>query len=460
MDCAPVRPLGPAELLLEASFADMKHAGDGDLSQVYKFAEKGMDVKSDDEQPFPDSWIGTTAPVALGCLTDIATEMLEWYDATEGTEQMWPLIGNLIRRWCNGENPEQNDEWETCEALIRIACREICRFASRLNERLSQLDGKNAMIWSNAFAGYFSVLLDEALQIESLIKSQLVEDKLEAYRISNEESKENGVQQDVRERNLTGRDPLSWIKSVPVLKTRCLATHLLHQAFIAIELDGLLVPLFTEKVASDLLRTLNKSRDLSDAAVGDEDIAHAFQEATYNEWGLDEDLEEEALVNVTKMSQARGSAMFFLTQSAGATNASIQILSALYECEGKKGSEADWDKGSFAAPFLLGLTKDVLVKFIESEARERHRIDPNVWRNTSDSGIKIAVYCTSFASVVVSLLKAMLAFDQTHIEQNKHGFFSTICKLVRVQSEEIRHLVQRILLEKFAPLLGIEDGSG
>ena len=60
-----------------------------------------MDVKSDDEQPFPDSWIGTTAPVALGCLTDIATEMLEWYDATEGTEQMWPLIGNLIRRWCN-----------------------------------------------------------------------------------------------------------------------------------------------------------------------------------------------------------------------------------------------------------------------------------------------------------------------------------------------------------------------
>ena len=150
--------------------------------------------------------------------------------------------------------------------------------------------------------------------------------------------------------------------------------------------------------------------------------------------------------------------MFFLTQSAGATNASIQILTALYEHEGKTGAEVEWDKAKFAAPYLLELMKDVLVKFIESEARERHRIDPNVWRNATESGVKIAVYCTSFASVVVVLLKAMLAFDQYHIERNKHGFFSIVCRLIRVQNDEIRQLVQRILMEKFAPLLGVENG--
>jgi hypothetical protein len=37
---APKRSLGPAELLLEACFTDMRHGGDGDLSQVYKFADK------------------------------------------------------------------------------------------------------------------------------------------------------------------------------------------------------------------------------------------------------------------------------------------------------------------------------------------------------------------------------------------------------------------------------------
>jgi hypothetical protein len=37
---APTRPLGAAELLLEACFTDMRHGGDGDLTQAYKFAKK------------------------------------------------------------------------------------------------------------------------------------------------------------------------------------------------------------------------------------------------------------------------------------------------------------------------------------------------------------------------------------------------------------------------------------
>ena len=32
--------MGSAELLLEATFTDMRNGGDGDLSQAYKFAKK------------------------------------------------------------------------------------------------------------------------------------------------------------------------------------------------------------------------------------------------------------------------------------------------------------------------------------------------------------------------------------------------------------------------------------
>jgi hypothetical protein len=34
------RPLGPAELLVEASFTDMRHGGDGNLSRAYELANR------------------------------------------------------------------------------------------------------------------------------------------------------------------------------------------------------------------------------------------------------------------------------------------------------------------------------------------------------------------------------------------------------------------------------------
>ena len=36
----PTRPYGDAELLVEASFADLRHGGDGDLTKAYKLVEK------------------------------------------------------------------------------------------------------------------------------------------------------------------------------------------------------------------------------------------------------------------------------------------------------------------------------------------------------------------------------------------------------------------------------------
>merc|ERR1711933_441392 len=52
------RPLGVAELLVEASFTDLRHGGDGDLNRVNGLASKQQNSKKNaHDQPFPDSWI-------------------------------------------------------------------------------------------------------------------------------------------------------------------------------------------------------------------------------------------------------------------------------------------------------------------------------------------------------------------------------------------------------------------
>jgi hypothetical protein len=253
-------------------------------------------------------------------------------------------------------------------------------------------------------------------------------------------------------------DELGWVKLVPALKIRCIAAHFLHQSLTSMQEEAL-VPFLAEEMATNLLEALHRSREIAEDSVKNEDLAHAFQEAMLKEWGDDDEMGEEALVNIARLSQTPGSSMFFLTQTAGATHAVIRILSALYEFKvDSSACDNTWDRETFAAPYLLEIMKDVLAKFVESEAKEGHLMDPNVWRNSTESGVKVAVYCTTFASVVVGLLKAMLTFDQSHIERHKTVFFPMICRLVRVQSEEIRELVQRILFEKFGPLLGITNG--
>merc|ERR1711935_522699 len=111
---------------------------------------------------------------------------------------------------------------------------------------------------------------------------------------------------------------------------------------------------FPLPVAKQLLDELNRSRHLAEAAAKNEDIALAFQEAILSEWGMDDDDREEALMNVARLSQTQGSAMFFLMQSAGATNVMIQVLSALYD--GEKTGSLD----SFAIPYLLKIMQDVI----------------------------------------------------------------------------------------------------
>lgn len=245
----------------------------------------------------------------------------------------------------------------------------------------------------------------------------------------------------------------NWMKLLPALKIRCVAAHYLQQTLLSLHEDEVF-PLVPRDTIESLLEALNLSRELAEDAVKNEDLAHAFQEVMFSEWDM-EDMEEEALVRISQLNNTQGSAMFFLTQTAGATNSVIRLLSVLYDYEEVLDGVDTWDRKTFAGQYLMKIMQDIFSKFSESEAKEGHRIDPNVWRNTSESGVKVAVYCTSFASVVVGLLNAMLSFEPSHIERNKGAFYPMVCELINVQSDEIRKLVRRILVEKFGPLLGL-----
>jgi hypothetical protein len=472
-----------------------------------------MDSSEHEEQPFPDSWISTTAPVALGALTDISTEII--VPRGSAGARIWrSTIGSMYEQWCNGrftsisgsEESIVTVEWIPCEAVMRIGCSEVARFMSRLSSLLSKLDPACAHVWANAAIQFFTQVMSVSLGLEKEIMDRLLYEKWTAYAASSNrkvstndadgDSDENdpaeNANEDGAENGTDGRPQLfrldfgtlhhpiptaddisvnqfarldakfdnpessAWMKLLPALKIRCITAHYLQQGLLSLQEDELIPHVDREAIAL-LLKTLNLSRELAESGVKNEDLAHAFQEVMFSEFLEEEG--EEALLNIARLNDTQGSAMFFLTQTAGGTNAVIRMLNALYDYEDIFENEETWDRRSYAGQYLMEIMEDIFFKFAESEAKEGHRIDPNVWRNTNDSGVKVAMYCTSFASVVVGLLRAMLSFDPSHIERNKAVFFPMVCELVCVQSDEIRKLVRRILVEKFSPMLGIaQDG--
>jgi hypothetical protein len=238
-----------------------------------------------------------------------------------------------------------------------------------------------------------------------------------------------------------------WVRLVPALKIRCVAAHCLQQSLV--ELVDQAVLLASIDDLSSLLDNLNQSRQIAASAVTDEDISTAFQEALLKDWGDSIQMPDEAMETKARLSLLHGSAKFFLTQEAGATRAAIHLLSILY----LDGQDSEVE---FAEPRLVRIMGEVLDKFLESEQRDGHLVDPSLWRNASESGGKLALYCTSFASVVIDILKVIRSMRADQLEQHKHDFFPAICSLVRVHSEEIRQVVQEILAIHVAPMIGVD----
>lgn len=447
-ESSPNRPLGVAELLVEASFADLRHGGDGNLSNAYSLKTKDADKRFVHLQPFPDSWIATTAPIVLGMLSDIIYVLLIDL-GKEAREVLWPIVTSQLERWSVGV--VTNGEWQPCEALVRISCKEWSRLFLRVLDsvpRLSKLDGQ---AWLKITSISLSATMITNIQLEDKVREDVVEAKLAALGITNKEH------EDVDSKNGDRGVPnVNYLGLLPMLKISCIASHCLQQ-FLSIHIKRFAV-LASEDEISYTLDALNQSRLASSVARQDKDLAHAFQEAFINQFGGDDGVEEveTALQGTSGGSGHRGSSnIFFLTQEASATKTSILLLSSLY-CGRSSGEDAvngKWDAEAFSEPLLMKSVMDVLHEFLTSEEKDGLLIDLNVWRSASESGGQIAFYCTSFAGVVVIILKMILALEVEKFRRHKLSLFPVLCSLVRVQSGEIRHLVSDIFSKQIGPMI-------
>jgi hypothetical protein len=537
----PNRSFGPAELMLEASFTDLRHGGDGDLRKAYILAKKAAtdeDAVGITEQPFPDSWLATTAPLALGLLTDIVTEFIV-YRESEGREILWPIVAKQYKLWYSGRQPSKDavtagaadgaGPWSPCEALVRIVCRELHRLPCRFSEEFSELAKEEIRPWVRLIFDLYSELLAESVETQAASQQDLTELK-DTLSLDQKDKEADELDRDdevdevivytpygrgrlIEKRKDVYPDPSTgtnleflmnvvaldfgatlyrpvpgtmtrrpserqlvqgteanvvdsgiptevsvpeayWVKLVPALKIRCVAAHCLQQSLIDV-LDQF-VALADKDVVFTLRNTLERSRRTAEGAAKDEDISTAFQESLLKDWGdgiaIAESMETDA-----RLSLQRGSAMFFLTQEAGAAKALIHMLSLLYLRRGMDGENGvGWNRVGFAEPYLLEVMTDSLSKFLASEEEEGHLVGVKVWRNVTESGVKVALYCTSFASVVVEILKNVRSFQPEQFEKHKQLLFPLVCALIRVQSEEIRQCVQEVLALQVAPVLGVK----
>ena len=218
-----------------------------------------------------------------------------------------------------------------------------------------------------------------------------------------------------------------------------------------------MAPLAKKENLLSLLHILNRSGAIAAEAAKDDDISTAFQEALLKDWGDGVQIPDEATEASARLSLLHGSAIFFLSQEASATKAAIHLLSTLYlsDEDAEDSWSGSWNKVEFAETRLVESMKSVLEKFLESEKKDGHLVDPNVWRNASESGGKVALYCTTFASAVVDILKIIRSMRPDQFAKHKHDFFPSICALVRVQSDEIRQVVQDILAIQVAHFVGV-----
>lgn len=167
--------------MLEASFCDLRHGGDGDPRNAYSLSKKDADTSNTEwDQPFPDSWIATTAPIALGLLTDIASEVAFGRD-DDGRSCLWPLIGAQYRKWLVSQEPVgRGGLWRPCEALVRIACREAWRFPMRVSDRLAALPRDLDERWASDLLSFFADAISESAVLEKLTHRDLLKAKKKA----------------------------------------------------------------------------------------------------------------------------------------------------------------------------------------------------------------------------------------------------------------------------------------
>merc|ERR1712134_202092 len=103
-------------------------------------------------------------------------------------------------------------------------------------------------------------------------------------------------------------DSPDFMKLLPALKLRCVAAHYLQKILLSLREEEL-IGFVSHETVSNLLKILNASRDYAEDAAKNQDLAHAFQEAMFQEWGINsEHVGEEAMENIARLNQTQGCA--------------------------------------------------------------------------------------------------------------------------------------------------------
>lgn len=513
------RTLGPSELLTEAYFADLRNGGGGNLNDpqhsAKKKSKKGQHLNGHD--PFPDSWVATTAPIAIGMISDVFCTIII-RKGEDYCNEIWPIIINEIRQWATGspltegQSSNNKSKRRPCEVLARIGCKELLRLSSMLLS-LSFLSEETLNTWTDTLCECFADAINKLIDDEKHIYSELVErlqrsddgmssnanvgdnseeiaelittpygeghvtgERVDRYgeegeieismRIVQLESgatlygpadKPNEVSENESDAStsdiaqMKSFDHFDTRQLIRQLKVKCIAAHCLQQhvlKFVSI------FPTTGGKAGiSSLLQSLEESRIFASKAVIDNQLSTYFEDSQSIEW--DDSEQPGTSVVSPRVLHHDKSKMFFLTQEAGANDSIIQFLSAMYCSVG--GDTNDWDRVAFSEPLLIGRLVDVLNRFVLSEKEEGSDMDPNVWRNVNESGCKVAVYCTSFAGVVVNILDSILRFNDQQFERQKELIYPILCSLVKVQSSEIRVLLCEIFERKVSTLLEMRN---
>lgn len=207
---------------------------------------------------------------------------------------------------------------------------------------------------------------------------------------------------------------------------------------------------------TSLLKSLEGSRSFASNASIDDQLSNHFEDSQ-TDWDetVHPGTSSDSLLDSPRILHNDKSKMFFLTQEAGSNDSTIQFLSSMY-CSVVTDQD-DWDRVSYAEPLLIARLVDVLKRFVASEKEDGSFLDPNVWHHTSGSGCKVAIYCTSFAGVVVNILNSILCFNEEQFERQKELIYPILCSLVKVQSSEIRSLLCDIFERKVSILLKMRE---
>ena len=173
-----------------------------------------MESKENEEQPFPDSWISTTAPIALGALTDLSSGVM-FIRGANGAFLWRSTVGKIYQRWCNGDMTK----WVPCEAVVRIATSEVDRFMERVTRDVGTSERNDSKVWANQLVEFYAEIMDENLEFEKEMLDMLLEEKCTALnsKLSDNNQVANGTSSDDNQvANGTPRRPRIDTERLPV----------------------------------------------------------------------------------------------------------------------------------------------------------------------------------------------------------------------------------------------------